>query len=30
MWLMGVVSRLKVWLVGGMESMGVVKMYRCG
>ena len=27
-WLVGMVSRRKVWFVG--ESMGVVRMYRCG
>ena len=33
MWLVGVVSRRWVWLVGGMgmgNAMGMVTMYRCG
>ena len=34
-WLVGVVSRRQVWLVGGIygcgyQEVGVVRMYRCG
>ena len=35
MWLVGVVGRMWVWLVGGIygcgyQEVGVVRVYRCG